>query len=212
MTHDIAIDGSNARCSCGYTAVCLSPEFAKRWGSEHLSEFGFPVSQHDRIATGDHRFRDVPFAADAERLKSATDDQLRAEVVRRNIGVPISSSRFSIQELQSEAEARGVKAWFSDDELRAECERRFAGPVNEYTRLADEHHKTTAERDEWKRRAEAAEAKASEVQRVADFWADKSIAIQRDREREHGPGLAALDTRPDNSIAHLPEDLLCEDA
>lgn len=42
----------------------------------------------------------------------------------------------------------------TDNQLRSECERRFAGPVNEYTRLADEHRRLQADRDYLAKKAE----------------------------------------------------------
>ena len=46
----------------------------------------------------------------------------------------------------------------TDDQLKAECARRFAGPINEYTRLTEVYHQALVERDEWRARAEKAEA------------------------------------------------------
>lgn len=89
----------------------------------------------------------------------------------------------------------------SDDELRAECERRF-GPdyVNGLPRVREAN--LVDERDEWKRRAEAAEAK------MGDYYGEMTKV--RNVVRESGPGIATA--KPDNSVAWLDEDLLCEDA
>lgn len=75
----------------------------------------------------------------------------------------------------------GVCSWhafsLTDAQLRAECERRFAGPVNEYTRLrkaSDEAIEVlTKDRDEWKRRAEAAEELVK-----TDYWQKRAIEAE----------------------------------
>lgn len=160
-----------------------------------------------------------------------TDDQLRAELQRRRPGrsfAPIGST-VNISD-------------FDDDALRAECERRWGLNAGPYRELA-------AERDEWKRRAEAAEAVITRQTRpgtIGEVWAryergeidtaemlaktgapnlwgyrswrsEQKPACSAEQSlrsmmfsQETRPGIAA--TKPDNSIAHLDEDLLCEDA
>lgn len=108
----------------------------------------------------------------------------------------------------------------TDDQLRAECERRkmsVSGPgATEET-----WNSVRAERDDWKRRAEAAEACVGERSRIMPADPDpavrdyfKSLAKKYSAElaalTERGPGIAA--TKPDNGVAWLDEDLLCEDA
>lgn len=158
--------------------------------------------------------------------------------------------------------------WVSDDQLRAECERRFPsgfGVVHEVTlrerdeykaaadRLVKERNELqrqyecchefglkllgimdrngmpagvdtllwlesrlgkakgwdaqtdaqmTRDRDEWRRRAEAAETELAK-------WQNPKLERIAHRVRESGPGIAAQ--RPDHSVAWLDEELLCAD-
>lgn len=89
----------------------------------------------------------------------------------------------------------------TDDQLRAECERRFGlDYMNGLPRVREAN--LIDERDEWKRRAEAAEEK------MGDYYGEMTKV--RNVVRESGPGIATA--KPDNSVAWLDEDLLCEDA
>ncbi len=75
--------------------------------------------------------------------------------------------------------------------------------------------------EEWKLRAEAAERQleiltgpmsasaALDDGEMMKWIGSESRRLKRALATEAGPG---IDPRPDNSIAHLPEDLLCEDA
>lgn len=97
------------------------------------------------------------------------------------------------------------------------------------------HLTLRSERDEWKRRAEAAEAHLADPKRcirietpAGDLVPLGSIqkcgrldllVTRVDGEglpgfdsREFGDGIAGRNLKPDNSVAHLDEDLLCEDA
>jgi hypothetical protein len=136
--------------------------------------------------------------------KFVTDDQLRAECVRRKM------------EMDPWLDAA------TSDELRAECERRGMGDA---ARDRDEWV-------EWKRRAEVAEGLLAAVPKdafsprgVVAWLPDPKLGFMQCGHGlagacrlctppkmlgESGPGIAAQ--RPDNSIAFLDEDLLCEDA
>lgn len=101
----------------------------------------------------------------------------------------------------------------SGEQLRAECERR--GMWSDTAALARAiNADTVAERDEWKRRAEEAEAENVEIARQHMLWLENGASMMTPTVgrvlRESGPGIAAA--RPDNSIAHLDEDLLADDA
>ena len=99
----------------------------------------------------------------------------------------------------------------TDDELRAECSRRGIGNVSEPVCAV-------AERDEWKRRAEEYRDDMHRARKERG-WAEDQLARITGNVglkpmcdgREQGAGITN-DQRPDNSIAHLDEDLLCEDA
>jgi hypothetical protein len=148
---------------------------------------------------------------------------------------------------------------FTDDQLRAECERRFgneygardkqweklideARPGIHYVAMSDVERRESglrAERDEWKRRADVAEAHLADPRRVIHIKTDDCehvplgsvhdcgrltfVVVKRDgkrlpmfdlfvsgRERE-GAGIAAQ--RPDNELwGPTDEDRLCDDA
>ena len=159
-----------------------------------------------------------------------TDDQLRAEVRRRNLGMCVTGSA-------ADGDGFALRV-SSDDELRAECERRGFGPTiaqeamhlmlvaerNAREVTLRERGLAERDRDEWKRRAQAAETGLAAVAMATadDRPAAGLSAITIDtpeklgnllagaRPNEVGPGIAGH--RPDNSLAHLDEDLLADDA
>lgn len=129
----------------------------------------------------------------------------------------------------------------TDVQLRAECERRKFGHESiaaltvQRDALVDEVKHLNTKLDEcgeWRRRAEAAEgaladiprrnaedmlAKVENIKGLAGWLPDETVpgiifGTDRtpERIRERGPGIDAQ--RPDNSIAWLDEELLCEDA
>jgi hypothetical protein len=139
----------------------------------------------------------------------------------------------------SDRESEYMQKFVSDDQLRAECERRFGNEYGarderwdglvkkaqaETERVAKRAAIASAaviereERDEWKRRAEVAEAKVENYERGvreclelrAQIQADMKLASTVTFTTESGPGIAAM--RPDTSVAFLDEDLLCDDA
>jgi hypothetical protein len=124
----------------------------------------------------------------------------------------------------------------TDEQLRAECERRRLGMVairdaNGAYIVDHDHFRIVgmyrAERDEWKQRAQDAEERLKRVEEGRLILGNVSFdelarelrrrgALVQDlaqREVEPGTGIASLpEKRPDNSVAFLDEDLLCEDA
>ena len=116
----------------------------------------------------------------------------------------------------------------SDDDLRDEYDRREV--------VSQRHMRLEAERDEWKRRAEAAEAMPMHAHKCVrivtdgelvplgslhDFGRIELLVTRVDGERlpfrdlianEAGPGIARLPEPRHEPIAFLDEDLLCEDA
>jgi hypothetical protein len=118
----------------------------------------------------------------------------------------------------------------TDEQLRAECEQRgFICELHSVTHVVtmDERNIARRERDEWQRRAEDAEERLKRVEEGRLILGNVSFdelarelrqrgAIVHDlaqREVESGTGIASLpEKRPDNSVAFLDEDLLCEDA
>lgn len=122
----------------------------------------------------------------------------------------------------------------TDDQLRAECERRWPPGERDprWTQLE-------AERDEWRRRAEAAESELADPKRVIHVKTDEGelvplgyvhdcgrltlVVIKRDGERlpmfdlfasgreRESAGIASLPER-DTSLDIDPLDLLCDDA
>lgn len=131
-------------------------------------------------------------------------------------------------------------ALITDAELRAECERRSMEYVGGLAVPVGEHRRILAERDQWKCRAEAAEAKRSEAavralaQRTAEAlghgWLPDPktepivYGVDRTQPKEGGGGVAyagsfnetgpGITAKPPQSepLAFLDEDLLCEDA
>lgn len=99
---------------------------------------------------------------------------------------------------------------FEDAELRAECERRFG---HQYGARDVSWEKLVAEanrqREHWKTVAESAAAERDALKADLDAWKSGKRSLLRDF-FERGPGIAA--TKPDNSVAWLDEDLLCDDA
>ena len=200
------------------------------------------------------------------------DEQVIKEMNARGLGLAEMSAETLVQALK----IRGYA--MTDQQLREECERRFAGPVNEYTRvrealddvfkvcaafglregervdlwlketlehahlgtcvernriLTEQRDALTRDRAEYIRRAEAAERQleiltgprgfttaressnhtqamldALRRQMLADISDISGIDSVTRGDVESGPG---IDPRPDNSISHLPEDLLCDD-
>lgn len=121
-------------------------------------------------------------------------------------------------------------SFVTDDELRAECERRrmfFAtGEICRERDSANRRAETAStrcielerERDEWKRRAEAAEAKLAAPMLVGQTYTSTEsepfdygpFMRALGRAAENGPGLAATKPKPpDNEVwGPLLEDLL----
>jgi hypothetical protein len=128
---------------------------------------------------------------------------------------------------------RCTLASFAHSEIRAECARRGIRLDEECREECAAFGKTTAERDEWKRRAEAAEAKfAKELAKnavngivIAPCSApmtcscracERAFRMKNEGFRpmflsERGPGIAATPA-PDAGHYIDPLDLLCEDA
>jgi hypothetical protein len=109
--------------------------------------------------------------------------------------------------LRAECERRGVISGnlalvdllrASDDSLRSECNWRWG--EDDCLMAKTLRH----ERDELK--AEVAMLRA----RIDEGYLPQIARLMR--LNESGAGIADADQRPDNSIAHLDEDLLCEDA
>jgi hypothetical protein len=124
----------------------------------------------------------------------------------------------------------------TDEQLRAECERRPGLWASEVAKLSDGAlraegncrtvgfwygpsaaqvlRELEVECAEWKRRATAAEAKLVEKMEIVDVVLDGSFLIPKNAIRkmqEGGPGIA--DLKPASEpLAHLDEDLLCADA
>lgn len=136
-------------------------------------------------------------------LEHATDDQLRAECERRKLD-------------------------FADYEYNAECGCGYYETFDTAAQrdAADDQHQAVCpsgvetlarERDEWKRRAEAAEGEVAKwreakLQRIASGIERISMGV-----RESGPGIGSHPPdihkpEPDHSHYVDPLDLLCEDA
>lgn len=208
------------RCApCGMLSAHGSREFALSRAREH-TEKTHPFGDAERIKG----------AIIARGLESSTDDQLRAECERRGELV-------LMEPLERDLRAANRAA-------HADCD----AALSEVKRI-------TAERDEWRRRAEMYQSRmdmlemklgeaqdggiADDVLRAeyvrrfgpeSDAYGEmrsRALAEERHprtdasfdygsfyralmRSAESGPGLAAK--KPDNSIAWLDEDLLCEDA
>lgn len=90
---------------------------------------------------------------------------------------------------------------YSDDQLRAECERRWRGAVEMF----------------WPALAAIGGCKVcgappgASCTKECDDDRVSNEAVRLWSQRESGPGIAKRDMRPDNGVAWLDEDLLCED-
>lgn len=142
----------------------------------------------------------------ADCVAALTDDELRAEYFRRSLD--------GIVPMREVLKAAG------EEELRAECERRWPNASNWAM-----WRKAEQDRDELKRRAEAAEAELSRPMQCSCydcaqvFARRESIRLEPRARRplsaltaESGPGISRLPAPSPEPLAHLDEDLLCEDA
>lgn len=168
-------------------------------------------------------------------IRGATDDELRAEFSRRQPLVAWMLAGLDDDQLRAECERRGVGVSVVDmttayvrsltnDQLHAEYVRRFGGqpPIEKYRALqvecdlaVAEVEQLRAERDEWKRKAEAAERVPLSV--PYPDWQLITPPTTREYARDAKTGLPvsmlpdAKPTQPEPR-AFLDEDLLCEDA
>jgi hypothetical protein len=159
------------------------------------------------------------------------------EMKHRGLRLDAALGLLADDQLQAECERRGWymgAALMSDDQLRAEFERRRLDEDQfEWTSechgchavgrfdteqardVYDHEHEASCQFSvtAWKRRAEAAEAANAARPR---FTATVPFSAELTRRTESGPGIAATDVVRkhfrDEPLAHLPEDLLCEDA
>jgi hypothetical protein len=105
---------------------------------------------------------------------------------------------------------------FSDVEFREECARRGIH-LQGAPESALRERVAACDRaiDEWRARAEAAELRLRSTVLIDSCDGSTMVVggvTYRPTGYESGHGIARRDPRPDNSVAHLDEDLLCEDA
>lgn len=152
-----------------------------------------------------------------------TDEQLRAECARRDIQTAIAGEAYVTVDSHYVTVDSHNALRAERDEWKREHELLNA----EYRTWRERMWKTLRELGcaegvdpesfllDLKRRAETAEERNSHLEARIESGHLPTIAkLQRMAcgPPESGPGITTLDTRPDNSITHLDEDLLCEDA
>jgi hypothetical protein len=220
MKHFVTTNGTNAVCVCGYSVVATTPEAVEEWRALHYFEFRYvPEPPDSPVAT---------------RQPCECCLLVKGHATWCRLGMPgrqphhLSPNGSLVQLIDA-----------TDDQLRAECERRgfdqrIRGPelkTIERLRVAE------AERDQWEANANAASMSWQKVQRKCDGlrvecdeWKRKAeasgsmrneggelkqinatVARHMRSARERGPGIAAKPPQPEPA-AFLDEDLLCEDA
>ena len=151
------------------------------------------------------------------RLEEYGTNALRDELRSRG-DMPQACAAYANSLHEDQDELYGDKPrLLSDDQLRAECERR--GLTHNFATFGT-FKQVQADGAEWKRRADAFESAALGRKSQAEFDAvvaerDSLVVALRERNviarLERGPGIAASPSASE-PLAHLDEDLLCEDA
>jgi hypothetical protein len=151
-------------------------------------------------------------------MQQVTDDQLRAECCRRGIDT-MTPEMTAAWARDREQYLRKSTTHASDEELRAECERRWPPGEMAHFSPVSEYMKLQAERDEWKARAETAAALlaiqpqvpfAGRVMTFVTTDGENCTTLGHARIGESGPGIAA--TKPTDEHWVDPLDLLADDA